>query len=84
LALAASAQVASLSNFLGFQDAPRKRRFPDRIPGAWAGTVALTTEEGVFASVTQERWDKSKTILKGMWKKVKHGMEMEFLTTSSY
>jgi hypothetical protein len=73
LALAASARVASLSNFLGVQDAPRKRRFPDRIPGAWAGTVALTTEEGVFGSVTQERWDKSKTILEGMWEKVQHG-----------
>jgi hypothetical protein len=73
LALAASARVASLSNYLGVQDAPRKRRFPDRIPGAWAGTVALTTDEGVFASVTQERWDKTKAILEGMWEKVANG-----------
>jgi hypothetical protein len=67
-AVAAAHRCGSMVNFMGIQDASRKRRFPDRAPGAWAGTVALTTADGVFASVTQERWDKAKSILDEMWK----------------
>jgi hypothetical protein len=67
-AVAAASRCASMINFMGIQDATRKRRFPSRAPGAWAGTVALTTPEGVFASVSQERWDKAKSILDEMWK----------------
>jgi hypothetical protein len=48
------------------QDAPRKRRLPSKTPGAWAGSVVSTNEDGVFVEVSQERWDKTKLILKAL------------------
>jgi hypothetical protein len=66
-AVAAAHRCASVVDFMDIQDATRKRRFPDQAPGAWAGTVALTTLEGVSGSVTQERWDQAKTIVDRMW-----------------
>jgi hypothetical protein len=77
-AVAAAHRCGSVVNFMGIQDATRKRRFPDRAPGAWAGTVALTTPEGVFGSVSQERWDKTKTILDRMWETL-HEKEGRFV-----
>jgi hypothetical protein len=66
-ALFATKRVASVCNYLGIQDAPRKRRFPSRFPGAWAGTMAFTSDAGVFGTVSQERWDKAKGIISSLW-----------------
>jgi hypothetical protein len=63
LALRAMRRVASIANYLGMQDAPRKRRFPDKSPGAWARTVAFAAQGGVFGNVSQERWDKVQGII---------------------
>jgi hypothetical protein len=55
---AATRQAASRVNSLGIQEAARKRRWPSRKQGAWAGSIVETTEEGVFVTVSQEKWDK--------------------------
>jgi hypothetical protein len=56
----AGRRAASVANSLGIQDAARKRRFASKTPGAWAGSVVETSEEGVFVTVSQEKWDKCK------------------------
>ncbi len=65
--LAATRQVAKICNYLGIQDAPRKRRFPAQFPGAWAGTMAFTLDQGAFATVLQDCWDKTREILSRLW-----------------
>jgi hypothetical protein len=50
-------QVASRLQYLGIQDAPRKRRPPSQSPGAWAGAV-FSTKDG---KVT--KWDKGKAMI---------------------
>jgi hypothetical protein len=44
---------------LGVQDAPRKRRWGSRRPGAWAGSIVEATNDGVYVTVLQEKWEKS-------------------------
>jgi hypothetical protein len=56
----AGRRAASVANSLGIQDAARKRRFGSQRPGAWAGSVVETSHEGVFVTVSQEKWDKCK------------------------
>ena len=57
--LAASA-MAKGSSYFGLQDAARKRRPPSRSPGAWAGAVVETTDDAIYKTVSQERWDKTR------------------------
>jgi len=60
-------RVASLLQYLGIQDAARKRRGPKRCPGAWAGALVRSLEEeGIGISVSQEKWDKTRRII-GKW-----------------
>ena len=47
-------------NYLGIQDAARKRRGASQTPGAWAGSVVHTGSKGVFIMISQEKWDKAK------------------------
>ena len=54
-------QIVSRLQYLGLQDAPRKRRPPVRAPGAWAGSIFLTTDTEVKQSVAQTKWDKAKS-----------------------
>ena len=55
----AGCRAASKINWLGAQDAARKRRDARLDPGAWAGCV-IRTEGGVFALVSDEKWAKAK------------------------
>ena len=59
----ATRRVASRINSLGQQDAPRKRRPPSRTPGAWAGAMCLSNDDGLFVTCTQKKWDKAKGIV---------------------
>ena len=63
----AARQIASRANYLGIQDAPRKRRFPSRTPGVWSGAKSISTTDGLYTSTTQVKWDKAKGILED-WK----------------
>ena len=60
----ATRRVASNINYLGQQDAARKRRPPSRTPGAWAGAMCFSKDEGLFVTCSQKKWDKAKTIIK--------------------
>jgi hypothetical protein len=59
-------QMASRLQYLGIQDAPRKRRPPSQSPGAWAGAVFSTKDSQVTQSVTQEKWTKAKLMIQEM------------------
>lgn len=56
----ATRQAASRLNSLGVQEAPRKRRWSSRTPGAWAGSIVESTKDGVMVMVDEEKWDKSR------------------------
>jgi hypothetical protein len=56
--------VASKLNYLGQQDASRKRGFASCRPGAWAGAVVESDQDtGLYVTITQKKWDKVKTII---------------------
>ena len=48
----------AICNSLGIQDAARKRTFPSRTQGPWAGTVVHTID-GVVMTVTEVKWMKT-------------------------
>ena len=56
-------QIASRLQYLGIQDAPRKRRPPAQNPGAWAGCVFKILGDLLVKTVTQEKWDKARSIV---------------------
>ena len=56
-------RIAAWANHFGQQDAARKRRQPSRTPGAWAGAMCFSTDEGLFVTCTQKKWDKGKKIV---------------------
>ena len=60
---AATRRVASYVNYLGQQDAPRKRRPPSKTPGAWAGAMCLSKPDGLYVTCTQAKWDKARSII---------------------
>lgn len=60
LAWRASRQMASRIQFLGAQDAVRKRRLDN---GPWTGTVFSTTDGEITKSVTEAEWIKGKTMI---------------------
>ena len=62
----ASRRVGSLLNWLGLQDAARKRRPPSQEPGAWAGSIVHTSSDQVEILVSKERWLKAKGMLSWM------------------
>ena len=55
----ATRQAASRLNHLGIQEAARKRRWGCRKPGAWAGSIVETTDDKIFVSVDEEKWEKT-------------------------
>jgi hypothetical protein len=61
----ATHQVACQVNYLGQQDAARKRRRVSQEPGPWAGAMVIARpDEGLFVTCAQLKWDKTKTIIK--------------------
>ena len=50
----------------GVQDASRKRTSPSLTPGPWAGTVTHTDGGRVSGMVSQEKWDKTKRLIREM------------------
>ena len=60
--------VAAKINYLGQQDAARKRESASKTPGVWAGASMETdAEKGVFASISVEKWKRVQSII-GKWK----------------
>ena len=58
--------TASRSNYLGQQDAPRKRRLPSQSPGLWSGSLIRTDNENVFVSTSQSKWNKGRSFIFNM------------------
>mmetsp|Transcript_1680 Transcript_1680/g.2403 ORF Transcript_1680/g.2403 Transcript_1680/m.2403 type:complete len:297 (-) Transcript_1680:2566-3456(-) len=52
--------IASRLQYLGIQDAPRKRRADQ---GPWTGSVYLATKDLVGLTVMQEKWDKARSYI---------------------
>ena len=48
-----SRRIASMIQYLGIQDAPRKRRIDN---GPWAGSIFLTTDHLVQKTVAKAKW----------------------------
>ena len=72
----AARRIAARSNYLGIQDAPRKRRFPARNPGAWSGAIVISTDNALFTSTTQKKWDKGKNYVNSWLKQLEEGDHM--------
>ena len=55
-------------NYLGQQDAPRKRGQASKTPRAWAGSKCLSVEgEGLYVLCMSEKWAKSKRIINDLF-----------------
>ena len=64
-------RVASRINYLGQQDAARKRRAPSKSPGAWSGAMCHSVSgKGLFVTCSQEKWDKAKEIVSRRYSEV--------------
>ena len=74
---AATRRVASWVNYLGQQDAPRKRRPPSKKPGAWAGAMCLAREDGLYVTCSQKKWEKAQAIVKHWFDEVVVGKNQE-------
>jgi hypothetical protein len=53
--------VASILQYLGIQDAPRKTKPPVKEIGAWAGTMFSTLNGKMKKFVSQKKWNKGRT-----------------------
>ena len=60
LAWQAARRATSRLQFLGIQDAPRKRRLDN---GPWAGGIFSTSDEKITKSVTESKWTKGRDIV---------------------
>ena len=67
----AAHQVATRESYLGIQDAARKRRPPSQNPGAWAGSIIRTNNEEVGILVSEERWTKTRQIIRKWLDKIR-------------
>ena len=71
----AARAYASYCARLGVQDASRKQTLPSKTPGPWAGTVTHTNGRQVCGMVSQEKWEKTKLLIKELSRTV----EQDFL-----
>jgi len=81
---AASRKAASVLNYLGLQDAVRKRRDPSTSPGAWSGSIVLTDADTVDLILSQERWDKAKGMVTWINSQIHIGPTIDFKVLESY
>ena len=80
----ASQRVSSVLAYLGLQDAARKRRPPGQGDAAWAGSVVHTVYGRVTRMVSQEKWDKTKSILDWIWEQVNLGDDIDHKPLESH
>jgi len=59
-------QIVSRLGYLGIQNASRKTRPPSQAPGAWAGTIASTGQDGVGVKCDQGKWEKAQCYLQAL------------------
>jgi hypothetical protein len=59
-----SCQLGSWLQYLGIQDAPRKRRPPSQTPGAWAGGIFSSANGQITKSFSVEKWNRGQTMIR--------------------
>ena len=67
-------QISSRLQYLGIQDAARKRRPSSQSGGAWAGTIFEITPDSIYKTVSQAKWDKGKLYIDNLVDKCKDPM----------
>jgi hypothetical protein len=77
-------QIASIRNYLGMQDDPRKRHPPLHKPGAWNGCMLEKNDKGVFRRVSQERWDKTWAHIRDIFEELQGSQYVNFKRLRSY
>ena len=70
-----SRQIASRIQFLGSQDASRKRRLDN---GPWAGTVFNTENGEISKTVTQTKWEKGKALVQELLDEITANPDTDF------
>ncbi|KAL7555953.1 hypothetical protein ACA910_015251 [Epithemia clementina (nom. ined.)] len=55
------AAITKTASYYGIQDAARKRRAQTQRPGAWAGVVCETTPMWPYITITQSKWEQTKS-----------------------
>jgi hypothetical protein len=76
--------AASKYNFLGLQDAARKRRGPSCDAGPWAGSTVLTSSGTMAVTVTPGHSQKAKGIIQWISDGIQSGAPMCHKTLESY
>jgi len=71
-------------NYLGIQDAPRKRGGPSLEAGPWAGSTLFTSRGEVFVTVTMDRWKKAKSQVLWIYDTILLGQALCHKTLESY
>ena len=62
--MSTSHRIACRVNYLGQQDAVRKRGHPSKVPRPWAGARCISIEgKGLYVLTTDAKWNKGKTII---------------------
>lgn len=67
--------VASRLQYLGIQDAPRKRRIDN---GPWAGTIYLSSDRKIQKTVSQEKWNKGRDYILEISKQLQANTNYKF------
>jgi len=68
-------RVASRLQYLGIQDAPRKRRIDN---GPWAGSIFLSSSNKIQKTVTSEKWIKARDYIIDLVEKTKQNKNHKF------
>jgi len=67
--------IASRLQFLGIQDAPRKRRIDQ---GPWAGSIYISNENEISKTVSKEKWMKAKNYISEIKERLNLDKDYEF------
>jgi len=67
--------IAPRLQFLGIQDAPRKRRIDQ---GPWAGSIYVSNQEGIKKTVSAEKWIKAKQYIQEIESQLKRDPDSKF------
>jgi len=74
-------RIASVLNYLGIQDAPRKRRSPLKTEaGAWTGALQKIYDDVIVVLTSQQKWDKARKIVARLREKVESGLRLHHHT----
>ena len=79
--------VLSRTQWLGQQDAPRKRRALHRGTSVWAGSITLVESENIYVTVDEDKWARGKNIVAYLQQSAKgevDGPPPMYLTSNSW